>query len=166
MFVPILMDMFNHWFAQGAIPGSITKGVITLLKKEDKHVWEDLDDYKPITLLNTELKILALVLVNRLQLVVSDLIGPEQNYAVKGRSIEDNLYLVCQILEGIEDDTKAALINFNQSKAFDRLDHQFLATVFGGRWIRTGVPQMDQHDVSQSAGGGAGERKAFEGFRD
>ncbi len=33
MFVPILTDMFNHWFAQGAIPGSVTKGVITLLKK-------------------------------------------------------------------------------------------------------------------------------------
>ena len=24
MFVPILTDMFNHWFAQGAIPGSVT----------------------------------------------------------------------------------------------------------------------------------------------
>ena len=33
MFVPILTDMFNHWFAQGAIPGSVIKGVITLLKK-------------------------------------------------------------------------------------------------------------------------------------
>ena len=49
MFVPILMDMFNHWFAQGAIPGSITKGVITLPKKGVRHVWEDLDDYRPIT---------------------------------------------------------------------------------------------------------------------
>ena len=29
MFVPILMDMFNHWLAPGAIPGSVTKGVIT-----------------------------------------------------------------------------------------------------------------------------------------
>ena len=36
MFVPILRDMFNHWFAQGAIPGSVTKGVITLLKKGGK----------------------------------------------------------------------------------------------------------------------------------
>ena len=43
MFVPILMDMFNYWFAQGAIPGSITKGVITLLKKGGRHVWEELD---------------------------------------------------------------------------------------------------------------------------
>ena len=38
MFVPILTDMFNHWFAQGAIPGSVNKGVITLLKKDDEHI--------------------------------------------------------------------------------------------------------------------------------
>ena len=106
-----------------------TKGVITLLKKEGRHVRGDLDDYRPITLLNTELKILARVLANRLQLVISDLVGPEQNYAVKGRSIRDNLHLVRQILEGIKDDTKAALINLDQSKAFDRVDHRFLAAI-------------------------------------
>ena len=72
---------------------------------------------------------MARVLANRLQLVISDLIGPEQNYAVKGRSMQNNLHLVRQILEGIEDDTEAVLINLDQSKAFDRVDHRFLATV-------------------------------------
>ena len=62
MFVPILTDMFNHWFARGAIPGSITKEVITLLKKEGRHVRWELDYYRLIILLNTELKILARVL--------------------------------------------------------------------------------------------------------
>ena len=38
MFSPILTNVFNHWLAQGAIPGSITKGVITLQKKEGRHV--------------------------------------------------------------------------------------------------------------------------------
>ena len=113
MFVPILTDMFNHWFAQGAIPGSVTKGVITLLKKGGRHVWEGLDDYRPITLLNTELKILARVLANRLQLVISDLIGSEQTFAVKGRSIQDNLHLIREVLEGIEDGTEAALISLD-----------------------------------------------------
>ena len=103
--------------------------MIILLKKGGRHVRGNLDDYRPITLLNTELKILAWVLANRLQLVISDLIGPEQNYAVKERSIRDNLHLVRQILEGIKDDTKAALINLDQSKAFDRVDHRFLAAV-------------------------------------
>ena len=106
MFVPILMDMFNHRFAQGASPGSVSRGVITLLKKGGNHVWEGLDDYAPIPLLNTELKILARVLANRLQLVISDLISPEQTFAVKGRSIQDNLHLIRVVLEEIEDDTE------------------------------------------------------------
>ena len=37
MFLPILTDIINHWFAQGAIPGSVTKGVIRMLRK---HVWD------------------------------------------------------------------------------------------------------------------------------
>ena len=57
MFVLILTDMFKHWFAQGAILCCI---VITLLKKGSRHAWEDSDDYRTITLLNTELKILSL----------------------------------------------------------------------------------------------------------
>ena len=102
---------------------------------------EGLDDYRPITLLNTE--ILARVLANRLQLVVGDLIGLEQNYAVKGRLTQNNLHLIRTNLEGIKDDDHGALINLNQSKAFDRVGHRFLATVLetGGfepefrRWI-------------------------------
>ena len=129
MFVPILTDMFNHWFTLGATPGSVNKGVITLLKKGGMHVWEGLDDDRPITLLNTELKILARDLANRLQVVISDLIGAEQTYAVKGISTQDNLHLIHEVLEGIEDDTKGALISLDQSKAFDRVDHWFLATV-------------------------------------
>ena len=40
----------------GAIPGNVTKGVITLRKKGGRHVWEELDNYWPITLLNTDLR--------------------------------------------------------------------------------------------------------------
>ena len=46
---------------QGTIPGSVIKDAITLLKKGGKHVWEGLDDYGSITLLNPELKRLARV---------------------------------------------------------------------------------------------------------
>ena len=49
--------------------------------------------------------------MNCLQLVISDLIEPEQNYAVKGRSIKDNLHLERKVLEGIDDGTDAAVIN-------------------------------------------------------
>ena len=165
MFVPILTDMFNHWFAQGAIPGSVTKGVITLLKKGGRHVWEGLVDYRPITLL-TQLKILARVLANRLQLIISDLIGPEQTFAVKGRSIQDNLHLIREVLEGIKDDTESALISLDQSKAFDRVDHRFLASVLETAGFKPEFRRWISHDVPQPSGSGAGERKAFGGGHD
>ena len=66
MFVPILTDRFNQWFVQGAIPGSVIKSVI-------KHVCLGVDDYRLIT----ELKILARVLANHLQVDISNLIGPK-----------------------------------------------------------------------------------------
>ena len=34
MFLPILTDVFNHWFTHGAIPGNVTKGVITFIAEE------------------------------------------------------------------------------------------------------------------------------------
>ena len=48
---------------------------------------------------------------------------------MKGRSIQNNLHLVRQIPEGLKDDADAALINLDQSKVFDRVDHRFLAEV-------------------------------------
>ena len=35
---PILTDVFINWFHHGAIPCSVTEGVITLSRKWDKHV--------------------------------------------------------------------------------------------------------------------------------
>ena len=44
MLRPILTDIHKHLFTQGAIPGSVTKGMITLLKKGGSEIWKDLDD--------------------------------------------------------------------------------------------------------------------------
>ena len=82
--------------------------------------------------------------VQPLQVVISDLIGPEQTYAVKRRSIQDNFHLIRGVLEGIRDGTEAVLINLDQSKAFDKVDHQFLGSVLETagfqpefcRWVR------------------------------
>ena len=37
--------------------------------------------------------------------------------------------MICEVLERIKDSTVTALINLDQSKAFDRVDHQFLVSV-------------------------------------
>ena len=49
---------------------------------------------------------------------------------MKGRSIQDNLHLIREVLEGIEDDTEATLISLDQSKTFDWIEHRYLASVW------------------------------------
>ena len=141
IFVHLLATLFNHWLKQGNIPRHFTKGVVKLLRKE-KDGGDGIDNFRPLTMLNTELKILAKVLSGRLQVVLDKLIGPEQTCAVKGRSIQDNLHLVRTIIEKV--DNGAALIKLDQSKAFDRVDHRFLESVLSAAglghdfrsWIR------------------------------
>ena len=47
---------------------------------------------------------------------------------MKGRSIQNNLHLVYDVIEGTKDNTEAVLISLDKPKAFDRVDHQFLMT--------------------------------------
>ena len=89
-----------------------------------------------------ELKILANILADHLQTILPILICSELSYAVKGRTIQDSLHMVHTIAEKVAG--KAALINLDQSKTFDRVDYRFLEAVlpaagFGfhfRRWIR------------------------------
>ena len=48
---------------------------------------------------------------------------------MNGRLIQNNLYSVHEVLQGLENGTEAALINVDQFKAFDSVDHRFLVTV-------------------------------------
>ena len=137
MFVPLLATIYDNWMRQGTIPRCFTRGIVKLLRK-NKYGGDGISNFRPLTMLNTDLKILAKILANRLQTVLPSLICPEQTCAVKGRTIQDSLHLVRTIVE------KVALINLDQSKAFDRVDHAFLEAVLSAAgfgvdfrtWIR------------------------------
>ena len=78
-------------------------------------------------MLNTDLKIFAKALADHLQTVLCSLICPEQFCVVKGRTIQDRLHRVNLIVEKV--DGKAALINFDLFKTFDKVGHDFLEAV-------------------------------------
>ena len=71
-----LVKMYNECFESKELPLSMRKSVITLIhKKDDK---SDITNYRPISLTNTDYRILAHVLSTRLQNVISDIVGPNQ----------------------------------------------------------------------------------------
>ena len=99
--------------------------VITLIfKKGDARL---LANYRPISLTNTDYKILAFCLANRLQKVIKKIISSDQVAYVKDRYIGCNIRLVEDIYDLYErNDEGAALIMLDFQKAFDSLEWNFI----------------------------------------
>lgn len=128
-FWPILSEkltrVYNHAFRTGTLAVSQRRGVISLLfKKGDR---TQLKNWRPVTLLNTDYKILTKALANRLQQVLPLLIHTDQTASIKGRTINDNTRLLHDVVAyANEKVVPLALISVDQLKAFDRVSHEFL----------------------------------------
>lgn len=98
--------------------------VITLASKgsDDKI----LSNWRPISLLCCDYKIVAKILVKRLQLVADKVIAPEQ-FCLPGRSINTCNILLRDIIYYCNvNKIQGAIINLDWSKAFDRVDMEFV----------------------------------------
>lgn len=75
---PVLCSVFSDSLNSGALPSSSNRACISLLLKKGKDPF-DCSPYRPISLLNTDVKILAKVLAHRLENILPSLISPDQN---------------------------------------------------------------------------------------
>ena len=141
---PDLTQIYNYAYDHGQLSLSQRRGVISLLFK--KGDWTKLQNWRPITLLNTDYKILTKALSNRLKNTLSSIIHTDQKACIPGRTINDNLRLIQDaIAYANETNTPLALISVDQLKAFDRVSHDFLFKTldkfgFGPdfqQWIKT-----------------------------
>ncbi|CAM2106798.1 unnamed protein product [Caretta caretta] len=122
---PDLVTVWAESLQSGVLPLSCRRAVLALLPK--KGDLRDLRNWRPVSLLSTDYKIVAKAISLRLGSVMADVVHPEQTYTVPGRSIFDNLFLVRDLLElGRRDGLSFALLSLDQEKAFDRVDHGYL----------------------------------------
>ncbi|CAM4605007.1 unnamed protein product [Caretta caretta] len=122
---PDLVAVWAESLQGGVLPLSCRRAVLALLPK--KGDLRDLRNWRPLSLLSTDYKIVAKAISLRLGPVMADVIHPDQTYTVPGRSIFDNLFLVRDLLElGRRDGLSFALLSLDQEKAFDRVDHGYL----------------------------------------
>ena len=82
--------------------------------------------YRPLSLLNHDVKILAKVLATRLSLMIAQIVSPVQSGFVPQRSTSFNLRTVFAVLHGINPTKAAALVFLDAEKAFDSLEWPFL----------------------------------------
>ena len=84
---------------------------------------DDLGNWRPISLLCTDYKMIAKVITNRMQRVSGDVLNEDQTCGVPGRTISSNLMLTRDIISYTnQKDMKGYIITIDQEKAFDRVD--------------------------------------------
>ena len=126
---PLLLQVYTHSYTKGALPQMFSEAYITVLEKnpEDR---ASVGGYRPISLLNTDYKILAKTLVNKIQPVLYTLIHENQHCSIPGRNIETLNHQIRDIITYTHiKHTPAALLSIDQEKAFDRVDHGYLFEV-------------------------------------
>jgi len=119
---PLLTDLFNDFlFGRDLIPEEMKHGVITTIYKQ-KGDPLDLDNWRPITLLNVDYKLYSKIINQKLKLCLPQWISPYQNGFIKNRLIFDNVITLQLAMEIFKNtDTIYTFIDFR--KAFDSISH-------------------------------------------
>ena len=99
---------------------------ITLLCKDPNNA-SNMKNWRPISPLNYDYKIISNSITNRLSTVLETLVHEDQTCAVKGRSIFDNVHLLRNVIDYVEQkDLPCIFLNLDQEKAFDRVSYEIL----------------------------------------
>jgi len=122
----LLLDGYNYSFQTKQLSIEQRRGVITLIPKKDKDT-RLLKNWRPITLLNTDYKILTKVLASRLQAALKDIISEDQTGYIQGRYIGENIRVIDDIItQTAYKSAPGYIILLDFEKAFDRLSIDFL----------------------------------------
>ena len=84
-------------------------------------------NWRPISLINVDIKVASKDLANRLKVVIHNLISVDQTAYVKGRFIGESIRVINDLIEHIDrEDEEGILFSTDIEKAFDSVDHNFL----------------------------------------
>uniref|UniRef100_A0A6G5A9X6 Putative tick transposon n=1 Tax=Rhipicephalus microplus TaxID=6941 RepID=A0A6G5A9X6_RHIMP len=126
---PTMSRVIRKCFQDITLPTSFHKGRITLVPKKDPMSTRP-EDWRPITLLNVDYKLLANILVRRISPFLATLIAPHQVCSVPGREIHAHTWLTRDIIQyTISRCAQGLLVSLDQEKAFDFIEHGFIRNV-------------------------------------
>lgn len=94
---PPLLEMYQESFNIGSLPPSLDTATITLLLKPGKTP-NQCGSYRPISLINHDLKILCIVLAMKLELILPKIVHADQNGFIQGKQGFHNIRRVLNIL--------------------------------------------------------------------
>lgn len=121
-----LLKLYNAIFEGSDMPASMREATIVVIPKpgKDPHLPES---YRPISLLQVDVKILAKVLAIRLNKVILSLVHSDQAVFMTGRNTSFNLRRLFINLQAIHDHPGSrVIVALDTAKAFDSVEWSYL----------------------------------------
>lgn len=115
---------------KGCLPSTFRQSYISLILKKDKDQL-DCGSYRPISLLNVDVKILAKILAKRLESVLPVIIYNDQTGFIKNRLLSHNIRRALNIIYSSNSHPPEALLLLDAEKAFYRVEWDYLFFVLG-----------------------------------
>ena len=140
-FGPILLKAWKFSLQTQALPPSHKISFLRLIPKVGKDS-RLIGNLRPITLSNTDHKLITKAYSKRLTAIVSDLIGQEQTAYIPGRLINDNIRSMLMTLDlaNSDNDVDGSIISLDAKKAFDSVDHRYIARCLEAFGLANFVP--------------------------
>ena len=122
----ILLSCYSFAFRTGQLSTPQRRGIFSFIPKKNSIPFF-LKNWRPISLLNTDYKIVIKCIASRLKQVLSSIAHPDQTGYQKGRYIGENIRLLSDIIDyADENDIPGILFFADFEKAFDTIEHNFI----------------------------------------
>ncbi|GKU97403.1 hypothetical protein SLEP1_g10552 [Rubroshorea leprosula] len=120
-----VMGYFSEFHNAGRIVKGANTSFLALIPKVDNP--QKIEEYRPISLINSMYKMLSKVLENRLKTVMDDLIGEQQSVFVGGKQLVDCMMVANEVLDEARNKMiKGFCFKVDFEKAYDRVSWAFL----------------------------------------
>ena len=116
-------------FIAGELSTSQKQAIIKLIEKKDRDK-RFIKNWRPISLLNVDMKLISKVLASRLKSVISSIVNENQVAYVNNRFISESGRLISDVLEITNSlNIEGLLMTVDIEKAFDSINHSFMICV-------------------------------------